>query len=239
MKRFLTLILSFLILTAFVFAAGGCSPRSKYNSFKQSIDLDGALLVENISALDVYYRFIYSLKSAEITKITYDSGSLFGVFSYSTEEIIFSSPAFLYRKKNPVVFFDSPEYDYFDGENYYYNYKGTWYSDNYYADNFTEDLFGIPSEIFENYNFTYNSLFKTDDGYILKMQGTHKSNKTLVEITATADKNYSISKLLVEREPSDADGNKYKVFLFVEYSNVNSDIEVIPPESLSFENISY
>lgn len=227
------------MLTSLVFLSAGCSPKSKYNSFKESIDLNDALLVENISALDVYYRFIYGLKSAEIKKTTYDSGSLFGAVSYSTEEIIFSSPALLYRNINPVVFFDSPEYDYFDGENYYYNYKGTWYSDNYFSDNFTADLFGIPSEIFENYNFTYNHLFKTDDGYILKIQGIHKSDKTLMEITATADEDYSLSNLLVEREPLDSDGDKYKIFLFVEYSKVNSDVEVIPPESLVLENISY
>ncbi len=239
MKRFFALLLSFLILALFVFAAGGCSPKSKYNSFKKSVNVDDALMVENISALDVYYRFIYGLTSAEITKTIYDSGSLFGAVSYSTEEIIFSSPAMLYRKKNPVVFFDSPEYDYFDGENYYYKYNGNWYSDPYYSDNFSEDIFGIPSEIFENYNFTYNRLFKNDDGYILKIQGTHKSSKTLMEITAVADENFSISKLLVEREPLNSHGEKYKIFLFVEYSKVNSDVEVIPPKSLSFENISY
>ena len=60
-----------------------------------------------------------------------------------------------------------------------------------------------------------------------------------MEITAVADDDYSISKLLVEREPVNSDGEKYKVFLFVEYANVNCEIEVLPPDSLSLENISY
>ena len=215
----------------------GCSPVLNISSYKPSFNANSVSLVENYDALSLYYSFIYNLKSAKITKTELSRGNLFGFASYTKEEIIYKAPEMLYRKTNPLVFFFAPDFDYFDGENYYYKYNNQWYSDITYSETFTIDFLGIPAYVFEDYSVSFNRLFKTDDGYILKVQG--KADKNIFEISGVADNNKIISYLLIEFESTKSDGSIAKTALLIEYTDVNSDIEFSLPKSLDLNNISY
>jgi len=201
--------------------------------------------VENIDALDVYYRFIYTLESAEIEKRIINANDLYGILSSTLSTVKYSRSGetvrLLYRERAPFVFFFYPAYDYYDGANYYYQYDGNWFADstNRHAYYLTPDFLGIPVDIFSNYDITFNGLYKNGDEYILKIQGKHHETGMLCEITGKADNTLSITLLEIIEEYSSKNDRIDQRRTVIEYKNINGDIEIEPPSSLDFDEVTY
>ena len=231
-----------LVLCAALFSLTfcGCHTSVSYPDYD-----DLGEYVENVDALKVYYRFIYSLESAEIEKRVINNNDLYGILSSTVSTIKFDRSGeqnlMLYRERAPFVFFFYPEYDYYDGTNYYYRYDGNWFADstNRHSHYLSNDFLGIPAEIFSNYDITFNGLYKDGDEYILKIQGKHLETGMLCEINGLADSNFNITALKITEEYTDNKDKIHQKQTEIEYSNINGDVEILPPKSLDPDKVNY
>ncbi|MBQ3049927.1 MAG: hypothetical protein IJC94_08250 [Oscillospiraceae bacterium] len=201
--------------------------------------------VENIDALKVYYRFIYSLESAEIEKRVTTDNDLYGILSSTVSTIKFDRSGerhlMLYRERTPFVFFFYPEYDFYDGTNYYYQYDGNWFADstNRHAHYLNTDFLGIPADIFADYDITFNALYTDGDDYILKIQGKHRETGMLCQINGRADSEFNITNLQLIEEYADKKGNIHHKHTDMKYTHINGSVEIAPPKSLNFDEVNY
>ncbi len=220
----------------------GCRRPRVYGAVKTTAMFEK--YVDNVDALDVYYRFIYGIESAEIEKRVSYGKDLYSRLSATVCNVRYSrdgdTARLLYREYVPAVFFSYPEYEYYDGQNYYYQYDGNWFVDstNRHAYYLTPDFLGIPSEIFSNYNITFNGLYRDGGEYILKIQGRHRETDMLCEITGYAGDELAIRRLEIVEEYSGGGAIKQK-HIAIDYLSVNGDIDIQPPKSLDMDNVNY
>ena len=223
-------------------ALAGCAKPKIYGTVKHTAIYEK--YVDNVSALDVYYRFIYSIKSAELEKRVSYGKDLYSRLSATVSTVKYSREddvtRLLYRERVPAVFFSYPEYEYYDGADYYYKYGGNWFVDstNRHAYYLTPDFLGIPSEIFTNYDITFNGLYRDGGEYILKIQGKHRETGMLCEITGYAGDNMEIRRLEIVEEYTGGGSIRQK-HTAIDYLSVNGELDIQPPKSLDFDNVSY
>ena len=220
----------------------GCSKPKIYGTVKNTAIYEK--YVDNVDALDVYYHFIYNIDSADIEERVSYGKDLYSRLSATVSTIQYSrdgdTSRLLYRERVPAVFFSYPEYEYYDGENYYYRYDGNWFADgtNRHAYYLTPDFLGIPSEIFTNYDITFNGLYRDGDEYILKIQGRHRETGMLCEITGYAGDSLELRRLEIVEEYESSGSIKQK-HTAIDYLSVNEDIDIQPPASLDMDSVNY
>ena len=222
-------------------------------------------LAENESAVTLYYDFLREMKSGRIIKTSYSTKSLYDVASCTRETIVFTTldskkRVMTYQQRQPLVFWHYPEPNYYDGTYYYYKHNGDWFIDtfNRYQKQTQPDTLGIPSTQIAQYRITDSMVYhRPDGGYQAYVSAARRGDPSCrAEITGVLDEKFcfsyievcvtypedsaarkSLGRKAVKAVSGDEDliTEKY----IIEYQQINEPIEVMPPKSLSSDEIEY
>ena len=222
-------------------------------------------LAENKSAVTLYYDFLQGMKSGKITKTSYSTKSLYDLAAGTQETYVFSSyqnnqRIMTYQQRQPLVFWYYPEPGYYDGEHYYYKHGDDWFIDtfNHYQKQIQPEALGIPGDEIAAYRINDSMVYhRPDGGYQTYVYAEKRGDpKTTAEVVGVLDENFNFTYIDVTiTSPEDsvsgrdkarklvenATGEEKPVIqkLIIEYEQVNELIEVVPPETLTAEEMEY
>jgi len=222
-------------------------------------------LAESKSAVTLYYDFLQGMKSGKITKTSYSTKSLYDLAAGTQETYVFSSyqnskRIMTYQQRQPLVFWYYPEPGYYDGEHYYYKHGDDWFIDtfNHYQKQIQPEALGIPGDEIAAYRINDSMVYhRPDGGYQAYVYAEKRGDpKTTAEVVGVLDENFNFTYIDVTvTSPEDsvsgkdkgrklvkeATGEEKPVIqkLIIEYEQVNELIEVVPPETLTAEEMEY
>lgn len=222
-------------------------------------------LAENESAVTLYYDFLGNLKSGKIVKTSYSTKSLYDLVSYTRETIVFSTlqndkRVMTYQQRQPLVFWHYPDPNYYDGNYYYYKHNGDWFIDtfNRYQNQIQPDALGIPNSAISEYRITDSMVYHRPDGgyqaYVYAVSRNDASHQaelvgvldsnfqfSYIEITVTYPANNTSQKQSKSKTAGAVVGLTETVTekYIIEYEKVNNLIEIMPPDSLTPDEILY
>jgi len=222
-------------------------------------------LAENESAVTIYYDFLQDMKSGQITKTSYSTKSLYDIVARTEETYVFSTfqnkqRVLTYQQRQPLVFWHYPEPGYYDGEHYYYKHGDDWFIDtfNRYYKQIQPEALGIPSDAIASYRINDSMVYhRPDGGYQAYVYAQKRGDPdTTAEVVGVLDKDFQFSYIEVtvtypgdevskkdkaRKAVKEAAGEEPPVIekLIIEYDRINELIEIVPPESLTADEMEY
>ena len=222
-------------------------------------------LAESESAVTLYNDFLQSMKSGKITKTSYSTKSLYDLAAGTQETYVFSSyqdnkRMMTYQQRQPLVFWHYPEPGYYDGEHYYYKHGEDWFIDtfNRYQKQLQSDALGVPADEITAYRINDSMVYhRPDGGYQAYVYAEKRGDpQTTAEVVGVLDENFRFTYIDVtvtypenavsgrdkaRNAVENAAGEQTPVIekLIIEYEQVNELIEVVPPESLTGQEMKY
>lgn len=202
---------------------------------------------EGRSTVELYSYFTLRLTSCEMSSTHIGVDSWYNAVTSESVSVKLCTDEdgarrVLYRARTPFVFWYYPPYDYYDGTDYYYRYKGNWFLDN--AGRLrrvnADDLFGIRKQFFDNKVVVSDAVYQSTTGYDLAATLQNADRTRNYELTGSTDLNFNFEKLEIKVYQFDVSKQEYKLASIYQYrfSHNNEGIPVDPPADFDPDRVA-